>query len=116
MIETTPSATSMFHRAFSQKLETDDRSPIVTFELPISGDSYGILLPNVGFWIQLIATVVVGGVFLSIISLAMHTFVVERRNTATAYLVGWGAVVPACILGPISILEFLDIRNLMLRL
>uniref|UniRef100_A0A7S1FN76 Wax synthase domain-containing protein n=3 Tax=Corethron hystrix TaxID=216773 RepID=A0A7S1FN76_9STRA len=115
MIETTPSATSMFHRAFSQKLETDDRSPIVTFELPISGDSYGILLPNVGFWIQLIATVVVGGVFLSIISLAMHTFVVERRNTATAYLVGWGAVVPACILGPISILEFLDIRNLMLR-
>ena len=64
---------------------------------------------------QLIATVVVNGAFLSVVSLAMHRFIVERRHTATAYLVGWGAVVPACVLGPLSILEFLAIRNLMLR-
>eukprot|EP00586_Coscinodiscus_wailesii_P008839 CAMPEP_0172521614 /NCGR_PEP_ID=MMETSP1066-20121228/292682_1 /TAXON_ID=671091 /ORGANISM="Coscinodiscus wailesii, Strain CCMP2513" /LENGTH=270 /DNA_ID=CAMNT_0013304553 /DNA_START=90 /DNA_END=899 /DNA_ORIENTATION=- len=99
---------------FSDKLETDIRSPFTTFEL--HGERFGLLLPSVSFWMQLFATLVIQSLLGHILSVIVYKFIVQRRGSVTAYLTGWGLVIPIVISLPFKIIRFLGVRNKILKM
>jgi len=97
---------------FANKLESDDRDPVLTIPLPFRDDtSLEILLPSLTFWTQLTAVLFMQGLFGALIALIVHKLIIPRRETPTSYLVGYGIVIPCCMLFPFYVIRAFDIRN-----
>mmetsp|Transcript_23290 Transcript_23290/g.46538 ORF Transcript_23290/g.46538 Transcript_23290/m.46538 type:complete len:429 (+) Transcript_23290:299-1585(+) len=121
---------------FDEKFESDHRQPLFTFSIPsalvqalvgtgtyydIDGQSadnveFGFLAPSLSFWIQMPALMGVQVVVCSTIAAIMHKFIVKKRGSTTAYLVGYAFVVPCVCWFPFYAIELLDIRNKCFRM
>jgi len=109
-------AQTLLHEIFSAKLESDHRLPIFRFEVPYDGGvTYGVLAPEVLFWTQLICIMLIEAAFGCIISALVYNQIVCRRGSTSSFLVGYGIVIPACLLFPYYLIATLDLRNKILK-
>mmetsp|Transcript_542 Transcript_542/g.1187 ORF Transcript_542/g.1187 Transcript_542/m.1187 type:complete len:468 (-) Transcript_542:301-1704(-) len=139
---------------FSDLLESDTRSPCMTFSMPESllrllrflertttitdddadgGIQFGLLAPQLQFWLALGSTLVWGLLFNTCISLLVYNLIVlprkrgnknrtnKQNNNAessllmTPYLVGFGIIMPLCAISPYYALRYFGIRNKIIK-
>jgi len=101
---------------FEDKLLTDTREPFTTFSIPRCDGNFGLYAPHGNMWKQLVYFCALQIPIQCVFAAIIYTFIIKKRGTAAAYLLGWGAIIPAACVIPFYILEFLDIRNLALKL
>jgi len=63
------------------------------------------------FQIQLIQTVVQ-----CLFAVVIYTFIVKKRQTTSAYILGYGLVIPLALYVPFELVEALDVKNMVLKL
>ena len=76
---------------YEDKLDVDDREPIVTFDVAhlLGGPadkgvlSFGILLPNPAFWMQLISFMMLGVLLGLVVAVLNYNLIVRRRCPST---------------------------------
>ena len=121
---------------FSDILESDTRTPVLQFEIPdiilqiflmSKNDDvqykFGILIPYVEFWIALTMTLLMGAIFSSCISVIMYYFIIlpqkqskkNNNNDVMHFLVGFGVVMPICVVSPYLGLRYFGIKNKVMK-
>jgi hypothetical protein len=109
---------SFLQNLFQEKYIVDDRSPLVTFSLPLVDNekTFGLFVPTVEPWIQLSLFLIIQLLIQTIFAAVIYSFIVQRRGTVEAYLFGWGFVIPTSCYIPFVLLEVLDIQNKVITL
>ena len=125
---------------FSDILESDTRTPVLQFTIPdiilqiflMSKNNnddddvqykFGILIPYVEFWIALAVTLLMGAIFSSCISVIMYYFIIlpqkqskkNNNDSMTHFLVGFGIVMPICVVSPYLGLRYFGIKNKVMK-
>eukprot|EP01082_Thalassiosira_pseudonana_P012475 g11148.t1 g11148 contig5:209700-211461(+) len=127
---------------FSDYLESDQRTPIVTFSIPQSllpgslegseATSLGLLAPSIEFWIALAMCLLIGSCFNVVLSCITYQFIVLRRKKyneanerskdkdvsgglTSIYLVGFGLIMPVCAVIPYYLIQLLGLKNKILK-
>ena len=108
---------------FNDKLVVDDRQPAVVFSVGVipglvdgAGQiKLGLLLPSPIFWVQLVVLLAFQTTLCIGLAFIILNFVVKRRGSPSAYLVGYGLVIPAVLAFPYAVISWLDIQNTMSR-
>lgn len=95
---------------FADKLDEDTREPIITFGTA-SGQEYGLLAPSLSFWLQMAALLVVQSILCNALAAVVYYGIIQRRGTSTAYLIGYGFVIPFVVAMPFYLIQELDLRN-----
>lgn len=112
---------------FSDLLESDNRSPCMTFSVPNyflelfdieGGNRFGLLAPRIEFWLALITSLIIGSIFSALVScIVYHFIVVPRKNSEkqniqsmTPFIVGFGIIMPLCIASPYYGLRYFSIK------
>lgn len=103
---------------YSNKIEHDTRTPSFTFSVPGFDGSFGILgggtpLP---FWVQMATLLPTQSVVRVFLACIVYKFIIQKRGTATAFMVGYGFVLPFVLLLPFYIIPLLGIRNVCLMI
>jgi len=109
-------------RLFADKLVEDDRQPAVVFSIGAipglideEGTKFGLLVPKLQFWIQLVILLAFQTVLCIGLALIILNFVAKRRGSSSSYLVGYGIIIPAVLAFPYVVISWLGIRNIMVR-
>lgn len=122
--------TDLLRNIFADKLIDDNRidDPILIFDVPMSGGNRTcrFLPPEFTFYFQLIAVLVVQSSFNALLGSLVYKILIdplktkeEKGNTyiTTEQIVfAFGLAIPLVILEPIYMIEFLDIRNVGLKM
>ena len=95
---------------FADKLDEDTREPIVTFSTS-NGSEYGLLAPSLSFWLQMAAILVLQSILCNALAALVYYGIIRRRGTSTAYLIGYGFVIPFVVAMPFYFIRALDLRN-----
>jgi hypothetical protein len=104
---------------YSDRLEQDTRTPTYTFSVPgIDGGSIGILTSGgpLAFWVQMATILPMQSIVRVFLACIVYKFIIQRRGTLMAYLVGYGFVLPFVILLPFYVIPLLGIRNVCLMI
>ena len=101
---------------FEDKLLTDTRDPIITFSIPRCDGEFGLFAPHGNMWKQLVYISTLQIPIQCAFAAIIYSFIIKKRGTTGAYLLGWGVIIPASCILPFYLLEFLDIRNKCLKL
>ena len=88
--------------------DTDDREPVFVFRM--FGDTFGLYLPSVIFWMQVLGVVFLQAILRAILSIWTYQYVIKNKSS-THYLVGFGIIIPFWIVLPSFELQVLDIQN-----
>jgi len=104
---------SLIQAVFENKLIEDDRIPLFTFDL--AGHTLGFFLMDLLFWVQILTTLVLVGIFACIMWAMTYYIVIPNRGTPTSYLIGFGVIIPLMTMYPLWLLHALDIRNKLVR-
>lgn len=105
---------SIIKAIFANKLDVDDRSPILSVTL--GGHEWGLYPPHILFWVQLLVGIVLFVTFTATMASITYYVIIPRKRSPIAFLVGFGFIIPACILFvPFWVLDALDVRNKLLR-
>jgi len=90
-----------------------------THAIQVHGTTFGLSFPSTSFWTQLTVTLIISEFFIFAIAGIVYHVVIPNRSTKTTtifpYLIGFGLCAPLCIMYPFFIMDFLDIRNQVLR-
>lgn len=103
---------------FAAKHEVDTRSPLFSFPLPdvLGGGTFGFLFPSISFWLQMLALMGVHIIVSIGIAAVVYKFIIQRRGSTTAYLCGYGFVIPFALWVPFYVIQCFDLRNQGLRM
>jgi hypothetical protein len=71
----------------------------------------GIGLMDFSFCLSTIQLSLLQIIFQCFFAVIIYEFIVKRRKTTSAYLVGYGVILPLALYLPYEIMEFLDIQN-----
>ena len=117
---------------YGDKLDVDVREPIFVFDVAhlLGGPahrgvlSYGVLMPNPAFWVQLLSFMVLGVMLGLVASVVNYNFIVLRRRRSVsaptdpsiaAMMVAFGITIPLCIAFPYAIIAVLGVRNYIIK-
>lgn len=77
----------------------------------------GFLMLSQAYWIELLGFVLLTLSFAALAGLLLYKTVIgpKQENTPTAYLVGWGLILPFWISWPVLIFNFVDLRSAIFR-
>lgn len=100
---------SLIRLLFADKLEEDIREPMIT--LSVGGGTFGVLPPSHSLWIQMSALLVLQSVLCNALAVLVYYFVIKRRGTATAFLVGYGCIIPFVMVMPNMFVGYLELKN-----
>lgn len=117
---------------YGDKLAADVREPVFAFDLAhlLGGPanegvlSFGILMPNPAFWIQLLSFMVLGVMLGLVASVVNYNLIVLRRRPSTlavtdptieAMLIAFGITIPLCIAFPYVIIDAFGVRNYVIK-
>jgi len=116
-----------------------NRDPSIIFDIPTRyvefaekigldlKDTYGILLPNSRFWIEVSLVFILVLILGMVVSVIVYYTVLQRTtttkqqqrshttNTTTANLITFGAIVPFCFLFPYAFISVTNIQNVAQR-
>lgn len=100
--------------------EVDDPSNrIPSFTIKLTDSTLGLFLPSAAFWVQLLLVLIMSQIFVSAIAYIVYHVIIPNRGgkttTALPSLIGFGIVIPLCLIFPYWIMKILKIRNLLLR-
>lgn len=98
------------------KLTTDEREPLTTFEIPGLEGTFGLYAPRGEVWKQLLLLVTLGQVVQVFFAAIVYKFIIPNRGTMGAYLLGWGVIMPLSLWIPFEMLEALGVYNQILKL
>ena len=72
----------------------------------------GVLMLSIPYWIELLGLILLTLSFAAIVGLVLYKTVIETKQeqTPTAYLIGWGLVIPFWLSWPTLLLQFVDLR------
>ena len=104
---------SIIQTIFRNKLIEDDRSPLFTFT--IADHDLGLFPPAIGFWIQVLAIVILVGIFSCAMWAITYSVIIPNRGSTISYLVGFGVVCPLTLMYPFWLLDLLDVQNKLIR-
>ena len=121
--------TSLLSCLYGDKLDVDDREPIVTFDVAhlLGGPaakgvlSFGILLPNPAFWMQLISFMMLGVLLGLVVAVLNYNLIVLRRRPSTpkpsieALFVAFGISIPLCVVFPYAVIATFNVRNYVIK-
>mmetsp|Transcript_365 Transcript_365/g.779 ORF Transcript_365/g.779 Transcript_365/m.779 type:complete len:436 (-) Transcript_365:2568-3875(-) len=111
---------------YSEVLESDQRLPCLTFTIAGYG-TYGLLAPSLQFWLALGTCLVLGAIYSAILSCVMYKFIILPRklhsqsskskyhSTSTSLLIGFGVIMPLCVIYPYYGIHFLLIKNKVIK-
>mmetsp|Transcript_10348 Transcript_10348/g.15716 ORF Transcript_10348/g.15716 Transcript_10348/m.15716 type:complete len:440 (+) Transcript_10348:68-1387(+) len=114
---------------YSEVLESDQRLPCLTFTIAGYG-TYGLLAPSLQFWLALGTCLVLGAIYSAILSCVMYKFIIlprklhsqssssksnEYHSTSTSLLIGFGVIMPLCVIYPYYGIHFLLIKNKVIK-
>ena len=102
---------------FPHRIETDTREPLFTY------NGYGFLWISIGYWMELIVMVIACLCISAVIGrYILYRYVIEPKlsATTTAYLIGFGLIIPFWVYFPFLVLSsygngIIDIRNNIFR-
>lgn len=60
--------------------------------------------------------VLIQGIIQSIFAVLVYKFIIQQRGTVSAYLIGWGFIIPSSLLIPFLLLEYFDLQNRVINL
>jgi len=103
---------------YSESLAYDQRLPCLTFTL--AGGNYGLLAPELKFWMALGTCLLLGAIYSTILSCVMYKFIIlprkqQQQPSSTALLIGFGFIVPLCVVYPYYGLPFFLIKNKVIK-
>jgi len=101
---------------FEDKLLPDTRDPITVFSIPTCEGEFGLFAPQADVWKKLSYLVALQIPIQCAFAAIIYTFIVKKRGTPGAYLLGWGLIIPAACILPYYILELVDVHNKVIRL
>lgn len=115
---------SIIKKIFDNKAIVDDRQPVYTFKFgrDVTNndddryDNYGLFLPNISPWKQLVVLVLIQSIVQQLFAIVIYLTIVQKRGTIQSYIIGWGIVIPTAICISFVYLDYLDIRNKVLSL
>jgi len=97
---------------FRNKVEWESRD--LEFLVPLDAlglSSYGVSAMSLLFWIQLLTIVLLESILNVAVALTIYKFVIQRRETLSSFLVGYGVVLPILLYVPFALCNSLDLRN-----
>jgi len=114
---------------YGDKLDADNREPILTFDVAhlLGGPSdreilsFGLLMPNPAFWIQLLSFMMLGVMLGLVASIVNYNLIVLRRSRSTrtpsveALIVAFGITIPLCVAFPYAIIAVFNVRNYIIK-
>ena len=106
--------------------ESDYREPLLTFALPevlathLGANPttvYGFFVPSDIFWIEVLSFVCLTTVAAAFTASIVYHFIVDpkKSDTSTAFVLGYGVLLPFWLGWPFLIYPLLDVRNLLLK-
>lgn len=105
---------------YSEALASDQRLPCITFS--IAGSRYGLLAPSLQFWLALGTCLLLGAIYSTVLSCIMYKFIIFPRKqqqhpdtSTTSLLVGFGFIVPLCVIYPYYGIHFFLIKNKVIK-
>lgn len=106
---------------YSEQLAYDQRLPCLTFT--IAGKNYGLLAPSLQFWLALGTCLLLGAIYSTILSFVMYKFIILLRKkqqahasvSSTALLIGFGFIMPLCVIYPYYGIHFFRIKNKVIK-
>jgi hypothetical protein len=106
---------NFLQRVYANKFEEDGREPKLFFSVPYGG-TFGVMGVDPMFWVQLVIIMQLETVVSIAAALIVYTWIVKKRGSISAYLVGFGFVCPILLCFPFYLVHFLDIRNTAFKL
>ncbi|KAL7545405.1 hypothetical protein ACHAWF_008754 [Thalassiosira exigua] len=122
---------------FSDFLESDQRTPCVTFSLPDSvlrllrmeggGNEFGLLAPRLEFWIAMIAAIGLLAAFNTLVSCVIYQCIVlpqkqtnmkkdkQINDSMAPFLVGFGIIMPLSLVTPYYAIQFFRVKNKIIK-
>ena len=94
--------------------ETDFREPLFLFEFPPGSDNhYGFYSLSPLFWVEMIGLLVLQATVAAATAYVLYKCILEpkRADMHTAFMIGWGIVIPLWIIWPVVMIQALEIRN-----
>jgi hypothetical protein len=101
---------------FTNKLDKDTSTPFYTFSVPGIDGSFGILGSPLPFWVQLATFLLTQSAVRVLLACIVYKYIIQKRGTTTAFLVGYGFVLPLVVILPFVLIPLLDIRNMVLQI
>ena len=113
---------------YSEQLAYDQRLPCLTFT--IAGKNYGLLAPSLQFWLALGTCLLLGAIYSTVLSFVMYKFIILPRKkqtsahhqnasttttSSTALLIGFGFIMPLCVIYPYYGIHFFRIKNKVIK-
>jgi Membrane bound O-acyl transferase family len=93
--------------------ETDERKPI--FQFTVNNHSYDLFAPSAMVWTEMAGLTIIMLSWLALLSIPVYKYLVNNARTTTAYLIGWGLLVPACMIVPTYIFDAIGVIHKYLR-
>ena len=111
---------------FPHSLEDDTRQPLFLLTIPKSLSStlfpnetikLGFLMPSLAYWVELLGFVLLTLLFASLMGLFLYKTVIQTKQerTTTAYLIGFGGILPFWLSWPILLFNLVDVKNGLFR-
>jgi hypothetical protein len=102
---------------FADKLESDSRLPFFIFSLPLFvGKEFGIVGVVFQFWFQMFCLSFLHMLINMLTAYLAYKFILKKKQSATALLVGFGIIIPLLVYLPFRMIEVFDLRNPVLKL
>mmetsp|Transcript_23540 Transcript_23540/g.49700 ORF Transcript_23540/g.49700 Transcript_23540/m.49700 type:complete len:461 (-) Transcript_23540:21-1403(-) len=122
---------------FSELLESDQRSPLITFQIPelitkflgMGSGKLGVVAPSIQFWLAIAVILAIWILVSLVISLVSYHFIILPRKLRkksddnksedifeiTPYLIGFGLLMPFCVMFPFYEVKYFNIQNKVIR-
>ncbi|KAL9189466.1 hypothetical protein ACHAXT_009141 [Thalassiosira profunda] len=96
----------------------DEDSPMLKFRFhdPIRDllglhGSYGVLIPNPFFWIQMSVLILIQSIVAVAIATTIYYGIIQLRGSTSSYLLCWGAILPFAVTFPFYLILEESLRN-----
>ena len=80
-----------------------------------------LILPNIWpnlwmqFWLSITQVLAFEGILAAAFAQLVYRFIVPNKNTTFAYLIGYGFIIPFWMAFPVSVVNFIDVKNKVFR-
>ena len=73
--------------------------------------SYGVLIPNPFFWIQMSVLILIQSIVAVALATTIYYGIIQLRGSTSSYLLCWGAILHFAVTFPFYLIRTFDVRN-----
>lgn len=106
-----------FKSLFEDKLTVDTREPWLSgIEIPGVEGSFDVLAPRPDPWMQLATLFAAQTGVQCLFAVIIYLAIIKNRGKQFTYFLGYGVIIPLCCYLPFPVIDYLDLRNRVVRL